>query len=96
MKNNRAPPGTLVIENVVFVEFPTPANKWEYIDRLAAEGIHALATLKATLERTRWLAQRARALTTPGGVPTEALAEAISDSRQTPGSAASSRAHCTA
>lgn len=96
MTNNRSPPDTLVIENVVFVSFPTPANRWEYIDRLAIEGRQAVAALRATIERTRWLAQRTRALTTPDAVPVEALAQAISDSRQTLDNAASSRAHCIA
>lgn len=96
MRDRRAPPPTLAIENVVFVEFPTPVSRWEYIDRLAAEGLQAVAALKATLERTRWLAQRGRALTSPAGVPMEVLAAAISDSARTPSNAESSPTQCIA
>jgi hypothetical protein len=90
----RREPRSVAVENVVFVEFPTPVSRWEYIDRLAAEGRQAVAALRSTIERTRWLAQRARALTTPGGVPAEVLAACGSDPE--PDSRASSRVQYTA
>jgi hypothetical protein len=94
MSVRRISPRSVTVENVVFVEFPTPANRWEYFDRIAAEGAQAVAAFRATLERTRWLAQRGRALTTPGGVPEEVLAAC--GSGLAPGSEASSPAQCTA
>lgn len=94
MTVKRREPRVVAIENVVFVEFPAPVSRWDYLDRLATEGRQAIETLKATLERTRWLAQRARALTTLGGVPEEVLAACSSDPE--PDNRASSLAQYTA
>lgn len=72
MAIKRAPPRSLAIGNITFVEFREPAiqyaGRWAYLDRLAQEGREAMKAYKATIMRTAELARRARDLITPGGV----------------------------
>jgi hypothetical protein len=92
MSIKRLRPLTLDVENVVFVSFPTARYTRRYTDQLCADVGQAIADLKATLEGTRALTRSLAALVTPGGVPSDVLAQAVAAEARTLNSEASSQA----
>jgi hypothetical protein len=68
------------IENVVFVEFSEPSEpvgRWEHINQSHARLCTALADLGATMEQTRQLVRRSRALMSPDAYPRTLLEDAL-------------------